>query len=128
MSERRSFRFPRRADAVGPAREVAVAAVPGGLSSRAASDLRLLVSELFTNALMHGAPGDIRMDVSREDGTVRIEVTDAGGGPSRAAPRTPQLDGTGGFGLHVVEALASRWGTDHGPPTRVWAELRAEEA
>jgi anti-sigma regulatory factor (Ser/Thr protein kinase) len=126
MSERRSFRFPRRADAVGPAREVAVAAVPGGLSTRAASDLRLLVSELFTNALMHGTPGDIRMDISRAGGMVRVEVTDAGGSSTRAEQRAPQLDGSGGFGLHVVEALASRWGADHGPPTRVWAELRAD--
>ena len=95
----------------------------------ALDDVRLLVTELITNALRHGgmSPGDeiaVKAEVSQ--GTVRIEVHDPGrDGP--VAPREPGRDG-GGYGLYLVERLTKRWGVDRRDGTTVWAELSAGAA
>jgi hypothetical protein len=41
------------------------------------------------------------------------------------APRSPDLEGGGGFGLNVVQALSERWGLERiaAGGTRVWAQL-----
>jgi PAS domain S-box-containing protein len=90
-----------------------------------ADDVRLLVSELVTNAVRHG-PGEpsgpihIRLDVEPE--TVRVEVEDPGAGfiPRQ---RDPRDDALGGWGLFLVSKLADRWGVESEPSTRVWFEL-----
>jgi signal transduction histidine kinase len=92
-------------------------------------DLELLVSELITNAIRHSGlgPADpihvrIRIDPAR----VRAEVRDEGHGlPKRIRrPVDPPVKGsTSGYGLYLVDRIASRWGArrDHG--TTVWFEL-----
>ncbi|NBE99596.1 ATP-binding protein [Nonomuraea sp. KC401] len=84
-------------------------------------DVLLVVSELVTNALVHGdGPPSLRM---RADAfSVRIEVSDAGADLPR--PREP---GPGdGWGLHVVRLLSTGWGIApvEGGKT-VWCELTA---
>ena len=85
--------------------------------------LRLLVTELLTNSIRHGSDGVISLDVEIYANSVRVAVTD--GGPGFDAPETPtpHLDRPGGWGLCLVDRLATRWGVarDHG--TRVWFEL-----
>jgi anti-sigma regulatory factor (Ser/Thr protein kinase) len=86
-------------------------------------DAGLLVSELVTNSVRHagqpaGAPVHIR--AAAEDGVLRVEVHDHGHGPVR--PRAPGRQ-QGGFGLHLVNLLAARWGVSHDHGTRVWFEL-----
>lgn len=74
------------------------------------SDLTLITSELFTNALLHAHP-----PVGREIGVtlvltpecVRLEVRDAGG--SLPAVQTPSDDDQAGRGLLLVAVLADRW-------------------
>jgi anti-sigma regulatory factor (Ser/Thr protein kinase) len=88
-------------------------------------DAVLLVSELVTNSVLHagqpaGAPVHVR--AAAVDGVVRVEVHDHGHGPVR--PRTPNPQ-QGGFGLHLVNQLAARWGVSHDQGTRVWFELAA---
>jgi anti-sigma regulatory factor (Ser/Thr protein kinase) len=88
-------------------------------------DLRLLVSEMVTNSVRHasappGAP--IGLAVSHADGVVRVEVTDAGRGFEPSPRNAPQLE-AGGWGLHLVDRLATRWGVVRGRPARVWFEL-----
>jgi anti-sigma regulatory factor (Ser/Thr protein kinase) len=88
-------------------------------------DAGLLVSELVTNSVQHagqppGAPIHIR--AAAVNGLVRIEVQDHGLGPVR--PRAPGPR-SGGYGLHLVNVLAARWGVSHDPGTRVWFELAA---
>jgi anti-sigma regulatory factor (Ser/Thr protein kinase) len=88
-------------------------------------DAVLLVSELVTNSVRHsgqpaGAPVHIR--AAAVDGVVRVEVHDHGHGPVR--PRAPNLQ-QGGFGLHLVNQLAARWGVSYDHGTRVWFELSA---
>ena len=84
--------------------------------------VELLVSEVATNALVHGA-GDVRVDVRTQGGAVRIEVSD----DSTALPvrRDAGLDGENGRGMALVEALSTCWGTDARPDGKtVWFEVR----
>jgi serine/threonine-protein kinase RsbW len=88
-------------------------------------DVRLLVSELVTNAVRHAnlAPGDvILLVVDLEDNVLRVEVHDPGGG---FVPRAPAPDPTrpSGWGLYLVEELADRWGVDSDDRTLVWFEV-----
>jgi anti-sigma regulatory factor (Ser/Thr protein kinase) len=96
---------------------------------RALEDVRLLLTELVTNALRHSkaSPGDeIGVTAEVHDGTVRIEVTD----PGRNGAVTPREPGSqdGGYGLFLVERLTDRWGVDRREGTTVWAELSAGPA
>ncbi|MET8470691.1 ATP-binding protein [Streptomyces sp. NPDC006422] len=76
-----------------------------------AGDTALVVSELLTNALLHGSLRDrlIRVHLHATDTVLRVEVSDPRGErpPSpRAAEGTDQF----GRGLSLVAALAGRWG------------------
>jgi two-component sensor histidine kinase len=78
----------------------------------------LLISELVTNAVLHGT-GEIRLtiDIGRHD--ARFSVGDDGGGTPVIRPE-PGPDG--GWGLRLVGQLSSRWGVREGQ-TQVWFEL-----
>lgn len=87
-----------------------------------------VVGELAANAVLHGRVRgrDFRLGLAlHDDGTLRIEVTDARGD---RIPRTPDpADGASesGRGLLIVAAYAHRWGVDEAPANAktVWAEL-----
>ena len=97
----------------------------GTVDRQAIEDIKLLVSELVTNAVRHPRQtGTIAMDVSIIDGHVRVEVSDPGGGEFRKlAVTAPPPDALGGRGLLIVDRVATRWGVKPGRPTRVWFEL-----
>ncbi len=64
----------------------------------------LVVSELVTNALRHGG-GAYTLRLAAHPGTIEVAVEDSSPHPPRM--RTPDLvDGTGGFGWHMVNDLA----------------------
>jgi anti-sigma regulatory factor (Ser/Thr protein kinase) len=96
------------------------------LPARRLRDLRLLVSELVTNAVRHAGlrRGDrIRLVVRVGDRDVRVEVHDPGRGFARRPP-SPDPARASGWGLYLVEELADRWGVDcAGRGTCVWFEL-----
>ncbi|MEU5539672.1 ATP-binding protein [Streptomyces sp. NPDC020362] len=84
-------------------------------------DVSLCVSELATNALMHGAPpGRGFLLRLRYDGRlVRAEVHDSGPGVPRLAEHADE----GGRGLLLVTALADEWGVGKRCPGKVvWCE------
>ena len=92
-------------------------------------DLRLLVSELVTNSVMHGCAGPddrLHLHVECPDSCVRVEVCDDGGGWTEMT-RSTSLDSdepAGGWGLMLVGALADEWGVDSGVErTCVWFQL-----
>jgi anti-sigma regulatory factor (Ser/Thr protein kinase) len=89
-------------------------------------DVRLLVSELVTNAVRHAglATEDrIRLLVQLSDRVLRVEVHDPGTGFELRAP-VPDPARASGWGLYLVEELSDRWGMDGlGPGTRIWFEL-----
>ncbi|MFC9746720.1 ATP-binding protein [Streptomyces niveus] len=87
-------------------------------------DILLRVSELATDAVRHGVPvgGALLVKVGADEHRVRAECHDA----NRRRPRLrhPADDDQTGRGLLLVEAIASRWGTDERPFGKyVWFEL-----
>jgi serine/threonine-protein kinase RsbW len=99
--------------------------LPSSLGDAERGALRLLVSELVTNCVRHAVPRDdeaVELAVQVAAERIRVEVHDAGTGfEPAAAPRPHGADG--GYGLFLVERMASRWGVDCEQGTRVWFEL-----
>lgn len=91
----------------------------GRTTARRDSDVVLAVSELVGNAFNHtSGPVHVRLRVS--DCGLLAEVHDSTDRPARL--RRPQTDGSGGYGLHIVDALADRWGSEPtGVGKAVWA-------
>ena len=97
----------------------------GEVDEETMSDLRLLVSELVTNAVEHASgTGAVELSVRLDGGTVRVEVADRGPG-FEYRPRQPGDPPDSGCGLHFVGLLAQRWGTDASEGGRVWFEMPA---
>ncbi len=94
-----------------------------GWAPSAQEDLLLVVSELVTNAVVHGAE-PIVVTVVRAAERVRVEVTD---GLSDASPQNSRAapDAETGRGLSVVTRLACAWGwrASPGRGKTVWAEV-----
>ncbi|MEV4174616.1 ATP-binding protein [Nonomuraea sp. NPDC049709] len=87
-------------------------------------DVLLVVSELVTNALVHGdGPPELRL---RADASwVRVEVGDTGAELPEARDPGP----ASGWGLHVVRLLSTGWGVSPGEGGKVvWCELAARLA
>ena len=111
--------LPRSREAGRVARR-ALQELKPALAQETADELALLVSELVTNAFLHGH-GDIAMHVAIRPDRVRAEISDGGGGFQAALPR-PEDAGEGGWGLFLVDELAEAWGVDD-DTSRVWFEL-----
>jgi anti-sigma regulatory factor (Ser/Thr protein kinase) len=95
-------------------------------------DLRLLVSELVTNSVIHGGAGPedtVRLSVERPDGGLRVMVCDHGRGWSRRTRSTSlhSEEPPGGWGLMLVGEIADRWGIDSNHGTCVWFEMAMSE-
>ena len=81
----------------------------------------LLVSEVATNALVHGA-GDVRVRVVPQPRVVRIEVLD--GSSTLPRRRAATLYDEGGRGIALVEAMATAWGSEvTAEGKKVWFEV-----
>jgi anti-sigma regulatory factor (Ser/Thr protein kinase) len=105
----------------------ALAHLDGRADPSALEDLRLLISELVTNSVRHSsspAGSKVQLVVSTSTGTVRVEVSDAGRG-FEPTPRSAADTQAGGWGLHLVDRLAHRWGVDRGQRATVWFEIDA---
>ena len=86
--------------------------------------VRLLVSELFTNAVKYGSRREgARVRLSVLEQNVRAEIGDNGRGFPRGKTTMPEADAESGRGLAFLEALANRWGVVHNGETCVWFEL-----
>ncbi|WP_236568024.1 MULTISPECIES: ATP-binding protein [unclassified Nocardiopsis] len=92
--------------------------------------LALLASELFTNALRHsrsgGPGGEVTVAVFKLPGRYQVRITDQGPRDEDSFPHPRPWGPTeeSGFGLRLVAAEASRWGTIHEyGRTTVWFEI-----
>jgi anti-sigma regulatory factor (Ser/Thr protein kinase) len=113
----------------GPSAAAEARAAVGLLEGRAhpdaLDDVRLLVSEVVTNAVRHSGSPDgtlIDLEISAHGESVRVEVVDGGRGFTPRA-RTAGQSRASGWGLHLVDRLAQRWGVERTPRPRVWFEL-----
>ncbi|HEU5035322.1 MAG TPA: SpoIIE family protein phosphatase [Mycobacteriales bacterium] len=114
-------------DAVPRARALATTLLAGAPAALVA-DAKLVVTELVTNATLHGAPPIVVRVAPHPDG-VRIEVQD--GGHTLPVRTRHSVEAMTGRGLDLVAAIATSWGVEAGSGAGkvVWAELsRAESA
>jgi anti-sigma regulatory factor (Ser/Thr protein kinase) len=122
--ERQTSMFPAEPQSVGEARAWLVAVASGLVSEDRLSNLALVVSEIVTNAVLHGDPaGKIKLAATPKSDYLCVQVTDGGAG---FVPRPGAMasDTNGGFGLFLVERLTRRWGlTRENGATRVWFEF-----
>jgi anti-sigma regulatory factor (Ser/Thr protein kinase) len=88
--------------------------------------VRLLVSEVFTNAVKYGARSQearIRLAIHVGESTVRVEIGDRGRGFAAGPIEMPGAEGESGRGLAFLDALARRWGIVRNGESCVWFEL-----
>ena len=107
---------------VAKARSEVVAALGGRLDEVHLDTVRLLISELVTNAVRHGGDSKPVTLHASWNSHLRIEVMDRGHGFA-PKPRSGPTDEPGGYGLFLVGTLADRWGVDTDECTTVWFEL-----
>lgn len=91
-----------------------------------ADDVVLCVSELATNALVHGVPPGrgFRLRLLPCGDGVRVEVHDSGGGVPAVPLDDPGGSAEGGRGLLLVSELADKWGVGEREPGKfVWCEV-----
>jgi anti-sigma regulatory factor (Ser/Thr protein kinase) len=109
--------LPRSPGSVGVARRL-VQTHASMLSSRQRDDVVLMVSELVTNALVHGT-GTIALRIDVASDALRVEVSDEGNVHLEPSPTS---GAHGGWGLRIVDQLADDWGVRQGS-TKVWFRL-----
>ncbi|MFE9647206.1 ATP-binding protein [Streptomyces sp. NPDC006365] len=117
--------YRRERQSVPAAREFTRTALEDwGVRNETYDDVLLCVSELATNALLHGVPPgrgvQLRL-LPYDDGVLRVEVHDSGDGEPRVVPS----EGESGRGLLLVSAVADKWGVADrdGPGKIVWCEF-----
>jgi anti-sigma regulatory factor (Ser/Thr protein kinase) len=119
-----SVRFEHGPSAASAARN-ALLALEERVEPQTLDDIRLLVSELVTNAVRHGdGPGDaeVELDVTIDRSRMRVEVADPGSG-FEPLPRDDEMTRPGGWGLYLVDRIADRWGIVRNQMNRVWFEI-----
>lgn len=121
--------FPGARTSVRLAREFTVNTLAEwGVADRQ-DDIRLCVSELATNALLHGVPPGRGFSVrlTADGSLVRLEVRDSGGGyPEASSPSTDQCTGRG---LLLAQATADDYGvTEHAVGKTVWLAFKTASA
>ncbi|MFI1951127.1 ATP-binding protein [Streptomyces xinghaiensis] len=124
--------FDGRLRSVSRAREFTVTTLRAWRLEGLMDDVRLCVSELATNALVHGTePGrGFLIKLTGDNDAVRLEVHDSRNLRSdsqRPFVRHPEPADTSGRGLLLVEMLADAWGIESRQPFGkiVWARFRS---
>ncbi|MER7399689.1 ATP-binding protein [Streptomyces sp. NPDC000151] len=116
--------FDREPVAVCAAREFALDTLTDWGVAERHDDIQLCVSELATNALLHGG-NDVRrfwVVLSAVGHVLRVEVRDYGPGMPRI--RKPEDSSDSGRGLLLVSDCAEAWGIDLSEQSKaVWAEF-----
>lgn len=96
----------------------------GDIAESVVETVQLLVSEIVTNAVVHGGGDRVRFSLSYDRGDdVLIEADD--GCPARVGVRHPAADDESGRGLLLVAAFALAWGRRG---TCTWCTVATREA
>ena len=89
-------------------------------------DVRLVVSELVANSILHARllPNyRIALSVEVSGESVRGKVCDPGSGFEVPSVPCPRADLSGGWGLPIVEKISDRWGVERNNRVCVWFEI-----
>jgi anti-sigma regulatory factor (Ser/Thr protein kinase)/transcriptional regulator with XRE-family HTH domain len=100
----------------------AVAFVAGDIPADKLHEAQLLTSELVTNSVTHGSSphATISLEIAVDRDRIRIEVTDRNPG----SPQLTKPSETGGYGLALVDQIASRWDISREPGGNLtWFEV-----
>lgn len=117
VSECAGFALPRTCDGVALAREFTRVTL---CASPLLEDALLVVTELVTNAVLHGRGAPL-LRLRTAPARLRIEVADESPRPPKRRTSGPD----GGWGLALVELLTAEWGVVRsGRGKVVWCELR----
>ncbi len=116
-----SLTLPSEPAASFLAREAVREHLADALPAATLADVTLAVSELVTNAVIHGR-GGIELRIEADGETVKGEVIDEGGGFERQIRAHGGIDDVAGRGLLIVGQLAESWGVHEGT-THVWFEI-----
>jgi len=126
---RRQSSIPATPQAPSSARRALKDAIPPPDLAFRLDDAQLVISEVVSNAVKHGARDSrdaLRLVIETDDRRLRVDVEQ-----TLAAldvhPTERHVDSAhgGGSGLLIVEALADAWGAEAGPPGHVWFEFEA---
>jgi anti-sigma regulatory factor (Ser/Thr protein kinase) len=124
VSHTLEMKLPPEPGSVARARAEVCHALEPELEDGQLEAVRLLVSEVVTNAVRHGGTRNEPVRLSAHwNSEVRIEVCDHGDGFT-PQPRRGRLDEPGGFGLYLVGRLADQWGVETDDGTTVWFVIR----
>lgn len=100
----------------------------GEVDEQQLAEVQLLATEVVSNSVRHGrvdSDGWVSTAVSVGDRGVRVEIRDSSlhGEP---VPRMPDYEGDGGgFGLLLLDQIATDWGVRRDDGLCVWFELAA---
>jgi anti-sigma regulatory factor (Ser/Thr protein kinase) len=75
-----------------------------------AVDVEMVTSELVTNAIAHASAQVINLELIRLEGPGEVVVVVTDSSPRPPVKLDPAEDAQHGRGLHIVEALSTRWG------------------
>ena len=96
-----------------------VTEIANGLDETCLANLYLAISELVTNAVLHGPDDQVSVSIEYGLTRVRVEVGDAGIADFELNGQPPDRI----HGLQIVEAFTDRFGVDHRPNTVAWCEV-----
>jgi anti-sigma regulatory factor (Ser/Thr protein kinase) len=122
------FRLRGEPENAAMARELTDATISAWTLSTLVPDAKLIVDELFTNALQAAPHADLVLCVSHDGTAVQLGVWD----PSPLLPvaKHPDPSGTSGRGLTIVTALADTCGcflVGTPPGKVVWARMKIDQ-
>jgi Histidine kinase-like ATPase domain len=114
-------------ESVGRARRFAARTLSSWGAQQLEDDVRVVATELATNALLH-ARTDFTLGITLDGDLLRLNLADG----SAAQPRMRRFDSaesTTGRGLRMVAELAQAWGVEKdGAGKAVWCEFRVLSA
>lgn len=126
MSERARLSLPHSNAAPALARNFVVDR-GSGLPADVVNDAELLVSELVSNAVLHGSPA-ITLCLEVDPPCIEVGVRDEGETLPTTAVEAPPPSVPRGRGLIIVDRLSASWGVipaEPPPGKTVWFELGA---
>jgi anti-sigma regulatory factor (Ser/Thr protein kinase) len=113
-----------RPDARSPGRaRRTLEALRASVDDLVVDDAALLLSEVVSNSVRHAGLEEsdaIEVRIRGSRSMLHVDVIDAGPG---FEPGTRASEDGGGWGLRLVDQLATRWGVEVGETTRVWFDL-----